>query len=70
MVGGDFLIEETFTEKLKVPDGLEVTSPELRGWLINAFGQIQPLAFWMPLAAALPAVLLYLVLFIETHICE
>ena len=70
MVVFDMLIEETYTEKLKVPEGLQVTSPEVRGWIINPFGQINPLEIWMPFAALLPAILLYLLLFVETHICE
>ena len=70
MVILDMFVEETFTEKLKVPEGLQVTRPELRGWIINPLGQITPLEYWMPIAAVLPAILLYLLLFVETHICE
>ena len=42
MVVLDMFIEETFTEKLKVPTGVQVTLPEVRGWLINPLGQITP----------------------------
>ena len=70
MVLLDFLVQETYTEKLKVPDGLQVTLPSERGWIINPLGQQVPLPFWMIIGAIFPAILLYLLLFVETHICE
>ena len=70
MVLVDMMMEETFTEKLKVPVGLQVTLPEVRGWVINPLGQLNPLEIWMPIAGLLPAILLYLLLFVETHICQ
>ena len=89
MVLLDFLINDTFTEKLNVPDGLAVTDPTLRNWTISPFGGIlfnttegssvaggshaavwTSLPFWAMFAAFIPAMLLYTVLFIETHICE
>ena len=70
MVLVDMMMEETFTEKLKVPVGLQVTLPEVRGWIINPLGQLNPLEIWMPIAGLLPAILLYLLLFVETHICQ
>lgn len=70
MVVVDMLIEETYTEKLKVPMGLQVTTPDQRNWLISPMGQQIPIESWMPIAASLPAILLYLLLFVEVHICE
>ena len=70
MVILDFCVQETYTEKLKVPDGLQVTLPSERGWIINPLGQQVPLPFGMIFGAILPAILLYLLLFVETHICE
>ena len=70
MVLVDMMMEETFTEKLKVPVGLQVTLPEVRGWVINPLGQLNPLEIWMPIAGILSAILLYLLLFVETHICQ
>merc|ERR1719435_347214 len=67
MVGISFAAQDTFTEKLIVPEGIEVTTPSARGWLIPPFGTEEaPLAIW----AVFPAILLYLLLFMETHICE
>ena len=88
MVLLDFLINDTFTEKLNVPDGLAVTDPTLRNWTISPFGGIlfnktdssmagelhvavwTSLQVWAMFAAFIPAMLLYTVLFIETHVCE
>jgi len=62
---------DTFTEKLSVPEGISVTNSSARGWLINPSGdESAPLAVWAMFAAVLPAMLLYMLLFMETHICE
>jgi len=71
MVLVDYSSGDTYTEKLKVPEGLQVTNSEVRGWLISPLGtDTSPLAVWAMFAAILPAILLYLLLFMETHICE
>ena len=71
MVLVDYSSGDTYTEKLKVPNGLTVTNPAERGWLIPPIGSEEnPLAVWAMFAAIFPAVLLYLLLFMETHICE
>ena len=68
MVLIDYSISDTYTEKLNVPEGLQVTDTTKRGWLINPIPE--GLAAWAPFAAAIPAILLYVLLFMETHICE
>ena len=70
MVLMDMLIQDVYTEKLRVPDGFQVTDSNLRGWIVKPMGQLQPLEPWMPVAAILPAIMLYMLLFVETHICE
>merc|ERR1719215_157958 len=70
MVLLDYSAGDTYTEKLKVPEGLDVTDPTQRGWFINPLGKDNDLAVWAMFAGFLPALLLYLLLFIETHICE
>merc|ERR1719411_1041599 len=75
MVLIDFLSGDVFTEKLLVPEGLDVTDTTQRGWFIpplgeNRNGQDNFLEVWAVFAGFLPAILLYLLLFIETHICE
>ena len=71
MVLIDFSINDTYTEKLKVPDGLALTSPEKRGWIINPTGNPGGnFAVWIPFMSVVPAILLFVLLFMETHICE
>ena len=72
MVLLDFSVNDIFTEKLNVPEGLQVTDPSVRGWFISPFGMPNgdKLQVWAMFAAILPAILLYLLLFMETHICE
>jgi hypothetical protein len=38
--------------------------------LVSPLGSDQALAAWVPFASVLPALLLYVLLFMETHICE
>ncbi|XP_060535032.1 band 3 anion transport protein isoform X2 [Cylas formicarius] len=66
----DFMVPEIYTEKLSVPEGLSPSKPEMRGWLIPPFGMEQPLQVWVMFAAIVPAMLVYILLFMETHICE
>ena len=71
MVWVDWAAGDTFTEKLRVPEGLGVTSPAVRGWLVPPLGTTaSPLPLWAVAAASIPAFLLYLLLFMETQICE
>lgn len=55
---------DTYTEKLSVPEGLSPTQPG-RGW-ISPF----ELPVWAIFAASFPAFLVYILLFMETHISE
>jgi len=72
MVLLDYGAGDTFTEKLRVPDGLDVTDPDQRGWFIPPTGKPggEALPIWAMFAAFLPAILIYMLLFIETSICE
>lgn len=65
MVFMDFMVPQIFTEKLNVPEGLSPSQPE-RSWFISPGG----LPVWIMFAAAIPAMLVYILLFMETHICE
>nr|XP_020655840.1 anion exchange protein 2 [Pogona vitticeps] len=68
MVLVDFNIEDTYTQKLSVPDGFSVTNPEKRGWVINPVGQEHPFPVWMMVASGLPALLVFILIFMETQI--
>lgn len=70
MVFIDYLVPEIYTEKLKIPDGLSPSNPEERGWLIPPGGTYQPFPIWVMFAAVIPAMLVYILLFMETHITE
>ncbi|KAM4705255.1 anion exchange protein 2 [Rhinophrynus dorsalis] len=68
MVLVDFSITDTYTQKLSVPSGLKVTSPHKRGWVINPLGSKDPFPIWMMFASVLPAILVYILIFMETQI--
>ncbi|KAI5730287.1 hypothetical protein M8J76_012067 [Diaphorina citri] len=69
MVSLDYVVP-TYTEKLKVPEGLSPSNPAVRGWLIPPSGLLEPVEVWMMFAAAIPALLVYILVFMETHISE
>lgn len=58
------------TAKLKVPDGLVVTDSDKRDWFISPMGEAETIPTWVPFACFIPALLLYLLLFINASICE
>ncbi|XP_051997979.1 anion exchange protein 3-like [Xyrauchen texanus] len=64
----DFSIPDTYTQKLNVPSGFSVTSPDKRGWFISPFGDKQPFPFWMMGASVVPALLVFILIFMETQI--
>lgn len=55
-------------QKLSVPDGFNVTSPEKRGWVINPLGSDGQFPVWMMAASILPALLVFILIFMETQI--
>ncbi|XP_069368564.1 anion exchange protein 2b isoform X1 [Paralichthys olivaceus] len=68
MVLVDYSIEDTYTQKLSVPSGLSVTSPNKRGWIINPLGSDGKFPIWMMFACCLPALLVFILIFMETQI--
>ncbi|XP_038128957.1 anion exchange protein 3 isoform X2 [Cyprinodon tularosa] len=64
----DVSIPDTYTRKLNVPSGFSVTSPDKRGWLISPFGDKQPFPTWMMGASVVPALLVFILIFMETQI--
>ncbi|XP_063703207.1 anion exchange protein 3 isoform X2 [Culicoides brevitarsis] len=61
----NLLVPQVYTEKLVVPEGISPTNPE-RSWLVP-FG---PVPTWLPFAAIVPSLLVYILIFMETHISE
>ncbi|XP_059834283.1 anion exchange protein 2-like isoform X2 [Hypanus sabinus] len=68
MVLVDYSIQETYTQKLSVPTGLSVTSPKKRGWFINPLGENGDFPIWMMFASVIPAILVFILIFMETMI--
>ncbi|NXG13967.1 B3AT protein, partial [Grallaria varia] len=68
MTLADFFIHDTYTQKLNVPRGLEVTNATARGWFINPMGLHQEFPIWMMFACVVPALLVFTLIFLETQI--
>lgn len=62
----DYFIPAVYTEKLSVPEGISPSDPTARGWLVS-FG---PVETWMPFMCGIPAILVYILIFMESHISE
>ncbi|XP_043287290.1 anion exchange protein 2 isoform X6 [Venturia canescens] len=57
------------TEKLLVPEGL-TPSVSGRSWFVSPAGTGKPIPLWMAIACAVPALLVYILVFMETQISE
>ncbi|XP_054882243.1 anion exchange protein 2-like isoform X2 [Poeciliopsis prolifica] len=68
MVLVDYSVEDTYTQKLNVPSGFSVSSPEKRGWLISPMGSDGQFPVWMMGASILPAILVFILIFMESQI--
>ncbi|XP_060795332.1 solute carrier family 4 member 1b (Diego blood group) [Neoarius graeffei] len=68
MVAVDININDTYTQKLVVPKGLQVSNPAMRGWLINPMGEHKPFPTWMKFACVVPAILVFILIFLESQI--
>ncbi|KAA8585420.1 hypothetical protein FQN60_004114, partial [Etheostoma spectabile] len=51
--------------KLVVPKGIEVTNPKARGWFISPFGLNKPFPIWMMGACCVPALLVFILIFLD-----
>ncbi|KAK7877642.1 hypothetical protein WMY93_031654 [Mugilogobius chulae] len=68
MVLVDFSLKDTYTQKLSVPSGVSVSSPHKRSWLVPFFGAEGDFPVWMAAASVLPALLVFILLFMESQI--
>ncbi|XP_061588716.1 anion exchange protein 2a isoform X2 [Cololabis saira] len=68
MVLVDYSVEDTYTQKLNVPSGFSVSTPEKRGWLISPLGSDGLFPVWMMGASILPAILVFILIFMESQI--
>ena len=70
MVTLDYLISDTYTDKLEMPEGIQPSDTSVRGWFINPFGEHEPLPVWCIFAAAPASLLLFILIFLEENICQ
>uniref|UniRef100_A0A672YM75 Anion exchange protein n=3 Tax=Sphaeramia orbicularis TaxID=375764 RepID=A0A672YM75_9TELE len=68
MIAVDICIEDAYTQKLVVPKGVQVTNPKVRGWFINPMGEHKPFPIWMMGACCVPALLVFILIFLESQI--
>ncbi|XP_067890887.1 anion exchange protein 3-like isoform X2 [Heterodontus francisci] len=68
MVIVDSSVPDTYTEKLDVPLIFSVTSPNKRGWFIHPMGKGQRFPTWMIFGSVIPALLLFILIFMEMNI--
>ncbi|XP_037347761.1 band 3 anion transport protein [Talpa occidentalis] len=68
MVVVDTFIGDTYTQKLSVPEGLNVSNTTARGWFIHPLGLYKKFPVWMMFASALPALLVFILIFLESQI--
>nr|AJQ31788.1 solute carrier family 4 member alpha [Stylophora pistillata] len=65
MVTVGWLTEGVYTQKLSVPDGFSVSSPNRNSWLINPMGEQQHMSAVAISGAFIPAVLVSILIFME-----
>ncbi|XP_029294201.1 solute carrier family 4 member 1a (Diego blood group) [Cottoperca gobio] len=68
MIAVDICIADAYTQKLVVPKGVEVSNPKVRGWFINPMGEKQDFPIWMMVACCVPALLVFILIFLESQI--
>ncbi|XP_075378778.1 band 3 anion transport protein [Mycteria americana] len=68
MTLADFFIKDTYTQKLNVPRGLEVTNASARDWFIDPMAKDKIFPTWMKFASVVPALLVFILIFLETQI--
>lgn len=70
MASLNYFVPNTYTQRLSVPKGFTPSNPQVRGWIVDPTGTLQPIEMWVAFAAGVPALLVYILLFMETHITE
>ncbi|XP_036445108.1 solute carrier family 4 member 1a (Diego blood group) [Colossoma macropomum] len=68
MIAIDISIEDAYTQKLVVPQGLTVSNTSARGWIINPLGEKKHFPIWLMFACFVPALLVFILIFLESQI--
>ena len=53
-----------------MPDGIQPTDAEKRGWLVNPLGDKEDLPIWAIFLAIIPAALVFILIFMEAQITK
>ena len=70
MVFLDYCATDTYTQKMKVPPGLQPSDPDNRDWLISPGGVKTTFSPYIAVGCVLPAMLIFILIFMTTEICE
>lgn len=62
----DYCVPHVYTDKLNVPDGISPSDPDQRNWQIP----FVPIPLWIPFVSVVPALLVFILIFMETEISE
>lgn len=62
----DYFVPHVHTDKLNVPDGISPSDPSQRDWKIP----FSPIPLWIPFVSIIPALLVFILIFMETEISE
>ncbi|NXM27070.1 B3AT protein, partial [Oxyruncus cristatus] len=68
MALANYFIKDTETQKLSVPKGLQLTNSSARKWIIDPTGMDVKFPIWMMFASVVPALLVFILIFLETQI--
>uniref|UniRef100_W5L7E3 Anion exchange protein n=1 Tax=Astyanax mexicanus TaxID=7994 RepID=W5L7E3_ASTMX len=68
MIAVDVSIEDAYTQKLVVPQGLTVSNTSARGWIINPMGEKKQFPIWLMFACVVPGLLVFILIFLESQI--
>jgi len=64
----DILMKDDYTPKLDIPDGFTPTAPLKRNFLVDVMGKEKKLSAFAIIFASLPAILVTIILFMETEL--
>ncbi|XP_045178660.2 anion exchange protein 2-like isoform X2 [Mercenaria mercenaria] len=70
MVLFDFICADTYTQKLYLPSTFAHSDTAISNWFVNPLGGKEPIQVWLMLVAAIPAFLIFLLLFLELQLTQ
>ncbi|KAL4216954.1 Anion exchange protein 3 [Mactra antiquata] len=70
MVLFDYICAGTYTQKLYIPSTFTHSDGTISRWFVNPLGEKEPLQIWLMFVAAIPAFLIFLLLFLESQLTQ